>query len=104
MTQQLFKAFEKPFAKFLFALILTLLYGIFLFNSYWGLGFLIINSVFLFLALFNPKMSQSKESLAYIALSFFFSLFIPLRSFWLSHYFTILFVLFLDSLAVARVG
>lgn len=83
-------------------LFLTILYGIFLWDSFWGLGFTIVNTVFIGTLLVVRPETTKKESLIILGFSLVLSAFIPLRSFWVGRYLTFFLVFILNCLAVAR--
>jgi hypothetical protein len=88
--------------RLLASVLLTILYGIFLWDSYWGLGFTIVNIALLgTMSIVRPEVTKG-QSLLFLITSALLSAFIPFRSFELGHYLTIFFVFLLNCLVVAK--
>ncbi len=82
---------------------LTLLYGIFLLDTRWGLGFPILNTLLLgFILWQRPDIRKNKLSLTFIVLSLLLSSFLALRSFIPGQIITLLTIFILNSLLVTK--
>lgn len=85
------------------ALILTLLYGIFLQGGTWGLGFPILISLIAGAnLLINPSLRNRTEPVLYLGLSVILAWFLAIRSFWLGPVLTIPTVIMLLALATIQ--
>jgi hypothetical protein len=85
------------------SLLLTFVYGVLLLDTYWGMGFTVINILYILLVLLlYPKLYKDKESSIYLLLSAILSLFIPLRAQETTRIFTFLAVFLLNTLAISR--
>lgn len=88
--------------RFFAAILLTILYGIFLWDSYWGLGFTIVNAALIGILLIVRPEVNNKKSLIFLGASLILSAFIPLRGFWFDRFVTFFFVYLLDVLAIVQ--
>lgn len=84
------------------ALGLTIAYGFLLLNSYWGLGFTIVNLLYLtIVSLLYPQIAQKKTTCAYLLFSLILSVIIPFRAQEMGRILTFVTVFLLDCLIIS---